>query len=488
MTVREQPLLSVVVPCFNERPTIAELIARVLAVPIAKEIVVVDDGSTDGSSQLLDDLARRHPAVRVLHHDRNRGKGAAVATALAEVRGEIIVIQDADLEYEPREYERLLAPILDGHADVVYGSRFEGHPRRVMFYWHTVGNRLLTWLSNLTTNLNLTDVMTGYKAFRREVIQSLRIRSQRFGFEAEVTARIARRGYRLYEVPVSYHGREYWEGKKIRWSDGVRAIGTIIKYGLFVRGDAEASGYITLERMGKLSRYNDWIWRAISKHVGDRVLEVGAGIGNMTRVMYGRDLIVATDVELPYLHILRNRFAHNPTIRVERLDLNSDDYLRLMEYGFDTVVCLNVLEHIEDDHGALQRLYDVLVPGGKLLLFVPADQALYGTMDRQVGHFRRYSRQQLQDVIESAGFTSDDVFYQNVYGRFGWWLNGMVLKRTHMPANQSRLFDFAVPVLRRIEPRNPRKGLSLVAVATKPIATRNAGVPPAVPQASGLRP
>jgi 2-polyprenyl-3-methyl-5-hydroxy-6-metoxy-1,4-benzoquinol methylase len=237
-----------------------------------------------------------------------------------------------------------------------------------------------------------------------------------------------------------------------------------------VRGDSEAGGYITLERMGNLSRYNDWIWRAIEPHVGNRVLEVGAGIGNMTRVMYGRDLIVATDVELPYLHMLRNSFAHNPTIRVEHLDLNSDDHLRLMQYGFDTVVCLNVLEHIEDDEGALQRLFDVLLPGGKLLLFVPADQSLYGTMDRQVGHFRRYSREQLEALIEAAGFTSEQVVYQNVYGRFGWWLNGVVLKRRHMPGNQSRLFDLAVPILRRIEPRNPRKGLSLVAVAQKPIA------------------
>ena len=464
------PQLTVIIPLYNERSTVRELLKRVLAQPMTKEIVVVDDCSTDGSFDLVAEIARREPAVRLLRQESNQGKGAAVRRGIAEARGEIVIIQDADLEYDPRDYGKMIQPIVDGDADVVYGSRFEGHPRRVMLYWHTLGNQFLTWLSNVTTNLNLTDMETGYKAFRREVIQSLRLRSQRFGFEPEVTAKIAQRGYRLYEVPISYHGRDYWEGKKIRWKDGVSAVWTIFKYGLFVRGDSEAGGYVTLERMGKLSRYNDWIWQSIAPYVGNRVLEVGAGIGNMTRVLYGRDLIVATDLELPYLHILRNRFARNPTIEVERLDLNSDECLALKRHEFDTVVCLNVLEHIEDHEGALQRLYEVLVPGGRLALFVPADQKLFGTMDTQVGHFRRYSREELQRVMEAAGFVTEKMTYQNIFGRFGWWLNGRVLKRTHLPGGQSRLFDLAVPVLRRIEPKNPSRGLSLIAVGTKPAA------------------
>jgi glycosyltransferase involved in cell wall biosynthesis/ubiquinone/menaquinone biosynthesis C-methylase UbiE len=464
------PQLTIIVPLYNERSTIRELLKRVLAQPMTKEIIVVDDCSTDGCTELVAELAQREPVIRLLRQERNEGKGAAVRRGIAEARGEIVIIQDADLEYNPRDYAKLIQPIVDGDADVVFGSRFEGHPRRVMMYWHTVGNRFLTWLSNVTTNLNLTDMETGYKAFRREVIQSLKLRSQRFGFEPEVTAKIAQRGYRIYEVPIAYHGRDYWEGKKIGWKDGVNAVWTIFKYGLFVKGDSEAGGYVTLERMGKLSRYNDWIWQAIAPYVGNRVLEVGAGIGNMTRVLYGRDLIVATDLELPYLHILRNRFARNPTIEVERLDLNSDDCLALKRHEFDTVVCLNVLEHIEDHEGALQRLYEVLVPGGRLALFVPADQKLFGTMDTQVGHFRRYSREELQRVIEAAGFVTEKLVYQNIFGRFGWWLNGRVLKRTHLPAGQSRIFDLAVPILRRIEPKNPSRGLSLIAIGTKPAA------------------
>ncbi len=469
MPVSTPPILSVIVPCHNERSTVAELLKRVIAVPVSKEIIVVDDASTDGSPDIVEQLAKREPVIRLIRIEKNVGKGAALRRGFAEARGEVVIVQDADLEYEPSEYPRLLQPILDGDADVVYGSRFAGHPRRVMLYWHTVGNSLLTWLSNITTNLNLTDMETCYKAFRREIITSIPLESNRFGFEPEITAKIARRGYRLYEVPISYHGRDYWEGKKIGWKDGVSAIWTIFKYGLFDRGDNIAEGYVTLERMGKLSRYNKWIWDSISKYVGDRVLEVGAGIGNMTRVMYGRELIVATDVELPYLHILRNRFSRNPTIRVAKLDLNSEaDCTALKEYHFDTVVCLNVLEHIEDDHGALRRLYQLLEPGGHLLLFVPADQRLYGEIDKQVGHFRRYSLDQLKELVQSEGFAVPDIFHQNVFGRLGWWFNGRILRRSHVPAGQSRIFDLMVPIMRRLEGNHPSKGLSLVAVAAKP--------------------
>ena len=468
------PTLSVIVPVYNERPTVGELLRRVVAVPIGKEIIVIDDCSTDGSDRVVEELAAHEPSIRLVRQERNQGKGAALRRGFSEARGEVVIVQDADLEYDPADYPKLVQPIVDGDADVVYGSRFAGHPRRVMLYWHTVGNSILTWLSNVVTNLNLTDMETGYKAFRRDVIQSIRLNSDRFGFEPEVTAKIARRGYRIYEVPISYRGRDYWEGKKINWRDGLSAIWTIFKYGLFVTGDSEASGYITLERMGRLSHYNRWIWESIAPWVGERVLEVGAGTGNMTRVMYGRDLIVATDIEVPYLHVLRNRFGHFPSIRIAKLDLNSDDHLPLRSYGFDTVVCLNVLEHIEDDERALRNLYDTLLPGGRLLLYVPADPALYGTMDKQVGHFRRYSPEALRAVIDAAGFNTERITYMNRVGRFPWWLNGRVLRRTHVPAGQSRVFDFMVPMLRRLEGKSPRTGLSLVAVATKPAAAAHA--------------
>ena len=224
--------LSVVIPVYNEAGTIREIIQRVLAAPSEKEVIVVDDGSTDGTREIL---RREAPnGVVVLFQDSNRGKGAALRAGFQKVTGDIVLVQDADLEYDPAEYPRLLKPIVDGRADVVYGSRFSGETHRVLFFWHYVGNRFLTMLSNMLTNLNLSDMETCYKVFRADILKRLVLRSNRFGFEPEFTAKVARLGCRIYEVPVSYHGRGYESGKKITWKDGLSAIGSIIRYRFFV--------------------------------------------------------------------------------------------------------------------------------------------------------------------------------------------------------------------------------------------------------------
>ncbi len=468
MNDAKPPLLTVIIPCYNERATVAELLRKVREVPISKEIIVVDDQSTDGSRDIVAKLAAEWPELRQIVQPQNQGKGAALRRGIAEATGDIVVIQDADLEYEPKEYTKLIEPILSGDADVVYGSRFEGHPRRVMLYWHTLGNNFLTFLSNATTNLNLTDMETCYKVFRREIIQSIPLVSNRFGFEPEVTAKLARRGYRLYEVPISYHGRDYWEGKKINWKDGFSAIWTILKFGLFQHDTGEPGGMLTLHRMSRLKHYNRWIWESIAPFVGQRVLEVGAGTGNMTRFLYGRDLIVATDVETPYLDILRNTFRRRPGIVIERLDLMADSSLELIRYQFDSVICLNVLEHIEDDVAALRRMRELVQPGGRITIFVPADQSLFGSMDETVGHYRRYDIEDLKQKMVAAGLVVEHAAYQNVVGRLGWWFNAKVLNRKHMPAGQSRLYDLLVPIFRKLEPASPVKGLSLVVVGRRP--------------------
>lgn len=226
--------ISVIIPCFNERSTIAQVVHGVRAAPVQNiEIIVVDDGSTDGTVELL----QKEVAAlvdRVIYQPRHSGKGAAVRAGFAQATGDVILVQDADLEYDPRDYVLLLEPILSGAADAVYGSRFMGgRPHRVLYFWHMIGNRFLTLLSNMFTNLNLTDVETGYKAFRAEVVKNLALRENGFGFEPEITAKLARQGCRIYEVGVSYSGRTYQEGKKVNWKDGFRAIYAIVRYNLF---------------------------------------------------------------------------------------------------------------------------------------------------------------------------------------------------------------------------------------------------------------
>lgn len=228
--------LSVVIPVYNEAATIAELISRVHAVDVPKQIIVVDDGSTDGTRDALEGLKGRYENMSVLVQPRNRGKGAALRLGFQHATGDYVLVQDADLEYDPAEYPVLLRPLIEGKADVVYGSRFlTTKQHRVLFFWHSVGNRLLTLISNMFTNLNLSDMETGFKVFRREVIQSIKLEQNRFGFEPEVTVKIARMRLRIYEVGISYYGRTYEEGKKIGWKDGVKALWCIVKYSIKTR-------------------------------------------------------------------------------------------------------------------------------------------------------------------------------------------------------------------------------------------------------------
>ncbi len=226
--------LTVVIPVYNERDTVLRVVDAVKEVDLEKEIIIVDDGSTDGTREILAAIA--DPEVRVILHDRNRGKGAALRTGFAAAEGDAVIVQDADLEYDPREYPRLLRPIMEGKADVVYGSRFiGGEQHRVLFFWHMIGNKVLTLLSNMMTDLNLTDMESCYKVFRRDVLRRITIEENRFGFEPEITAKIAKLRVRIYEVGISYAGRTYREGKKIGWKDGISALRCIFKYSLLRR-------------------------------------------------------------------------------------------------------------------------------------------------------------------------------------------------------------------------------------------------------------
>ncbi|NWF94326.1 MAG: glycosyltransferase [Syntrophaceae bacterium] len=464
--------LSVVIPVYNEIHTVGEILSKVLQVDLPKEVIVVDDCSTDGTREFLkqweaSEAKRSKDQIRILLQPENRGKGAALRAGFKEATGEIVIVQDADLEYDPKEYPRLIEPILDGRADVVYGSRFLGTPRRVLMFRHTLGNKLLTFLSNLCTDLNLTDMETGYKVFKKEVLDHIHLKSNRFGFEPEITAKIAKMNYRIYEVPISYSGRDYWEGKKIRWIDGLKAVFSILRYNFF-DSVTEDIVYQTLQRMKKLHRYNRWIFSEFQPFLGRRVLEIGSGIGNITKFLLDRDLVIATDVDPMYLTFLKNTFGQYKKFLIGNLDISGSELEPYRSYHIDSVICFNVLEHIAEDEKALKNIFDILEPGGRLLLFVPSQRWLYGSLDRHLGHHRRYDREELRKKLEDAGFRVIFLKYFNRIGILGWYLNSRILGRKKLPSFQLKIYNLLGPFF-KMEGLLPLPfGTSLLAVAERP--------------------
>src|SRR5438477_8464364 len=318
--------LSILMPVYNERTVVERCITLVLAAPVPenmeRELVIVDDCSTDGTFDILQRLAREFPQIKLYRHAHNSGKGAAVRTAIEKASGDFSLIQDADLEYDPAEYPRLLRPLLDGHADAVFGSRYmAGEQTRVLPLWHSMINKGLTLVSNMFCNLKLTDMETCYKVFRTDLLKSIPIRSDRFGFEPEIVMKSAKRKLRIYEVPISYHGRTYEEGKKIGWKDGLKALGVVLKFWLVDDLYSAPYGRGVLNNLTGTPQYLSWLAHELRPHLGDAVLEVGAGIGNIAaRLMSRRLLYVAGETEPLYLHALRNRFLRTPNVSVRKFD------------------------------------------------------------------------------------------------------------------------------------------------------------------------
>ncbi|HSR67213.1 MAG TPA: glycosyltransferase [Acidobacteriota bacterium] len=466
--------MSIVVPVYNERYTVVELVDSLfrvaLPVGVTREVILIDDASSDGTREILRELEQKHP-LRIHYQSENQGKGSAVRKGIELASGDVIVVQDADLEYDPGELPKLLRPILDGHADVVYGSRFlAGEYRRVLYFWHTVGNRILTLWSNFFTNLNLTDIETCYKMVRAPILKSIPIRSNRFGMEPELTAKFAKRGCRIYEVAISYRGRSYREGKKITPWDGVKALFTIVYFWLVDDLYTEQYGHAILHQLSKTHRFNNWLADTIRPWVGEHVIEFGAGLGNLSRQLLPRDSYCASDIDPLHLDYLSNVFENQPSVSVCKADIEkSEDFVEL-EGRFDTAVALNVVEHVEDDKQALANIFSALRPGGRACILVPRSRRLFGSFDELLGHFRRYTPTQLRSGLEEAGFEIEKELTFNRISVPGWFINAVVLRRKSFGRLQLKLFDSTVWLWRRLDPFLPWKGLSLVMIARRPAA------------------
>jgi glycosyltransferase involved in cell wall biosynthesis len=465
--------LSILVPVFNERHVVEMSLRRVLELRHelinSLELIVVDDCSTDGTRDLLKQLQEEDPRFRLFFHDTNQGKGATIRTALEHATGDIVIIHDADLEYNPEDIPSLLLPFAEEGADAVFGSRYLSAPyRRALMYRHTMTNKLLTLMGNWFTDLDLTDVETCYKAVNGTLLKSIPLRSNDFRFEVELAFKLAKRRARIFEAPIRYLPRTHQEGKKIRRWDGFLALAAMIRFWLIddLYKEDEYGSHILVE-LERTRRFNLWMGETLRPFIGDRVLEIGAGIGNLTNQFIPRDLYIASDINPNYLHYLRSYSFGKPYLRVMKVDASNPLDFRDLENQFDTVVMLNVLEHLSDEQKALRNLWSALQPGGKAIVLVPQHPGLYGTLDRALEHKQRYTPKNFEQALTQAGFRVERMFDFNRFSVPGWWLNGKLLRRTKFSRFQLKVMDTMMPFLKRIEGLWPWKGVSVIAIAVK---------------------
>jgi glycosyltransferase involved in cell wall biosynthesis len=468
--------LSILVPVYNEQYLVESSLQRLAVLadcPLLSRVrvIVVDDASKDQSAEVLQRFQESPGDSRLtqfdwifLRHEKNQGKGAAIRTAIPHVNTDLAVIHDADLEYHPSDIPRMLPLFLEEDADAVFGSRFLSSDfRRVLFFRHSLGNKLITLLTNLVTDLNLSDIETCYKMVRTDMLKSIPWESNRFGIEPEITVKLAKRKARIFEVPIRYSGRTYAEGKKITWKDGVKALGALVKYGISDKiYVADAYGSEILARLNRAPRFTKWMADTIRPYVGDRVLEIGAGIGNLTANLVPRTEYHASDINPRYLDRLETLKQTRPYLQVHYTDAAAGE--TFPAGSFDTVVCLNVVEHIEDDVTALKNIRKSLDKNGRAIVLVPSGPGLYGTLDKVLGHFRRYTREQLLDVCRRAGFSVEKLLPFNRIGSPGWWLNGRILKRETFGFWQIKLLNALVPIVRPIDRFLPFPHLSWIAI------------------------
>jgi SAM-dependent methyltransferase len=486
--------LSVVVPFYNELRTLPAVVERLLAVDFAAlgldtELIFVDDGSTDASRSLLDPAPRED--VRLIVHERNTGKGGAVRTGLEAATGDVLCIQDADLEYDPADLPRLLQPILDGDYEVVYGSRFKGSAAG-LYFSHRVANRLLNLMVNVAFNRYLSDVYTGYKVFTRHALEGLALTSRSFTVEMELTAHFLRKGLVIFEVPISYRARTYAEGKKIHFKDGVLATGALLRY-RFQRRPAAAPGpasrrapdalggtrpvegdatihALGLEDLASARQYRRYLYDLLAPYLGGSVLEVEAGLGDFSGQLVDRERLILSEMDPICLRALEDRYGRREGTEI----IEAHPAQLKVEPRVETVVALNVLGRMGDDVALLRSLARAVVPGGAVLLLVPGFPQLAGAFDQALGLKRRYTPQALSETVTAAGLVPEVARPVNLLGGIAWWAAVRVARQGRPTQTLVSLYDkLVIPAERAIERRvQPSFGQSVLCVARVPAPPR----------------
>lgn len=442
------------------------------------QVIVVDDCSRDETPVALarfrasvEETPLRKVEWEFHRHERNQGKGGAVRTAIERAECELTVIHDADLEYHPADLLKMVPLFLEEGADAVFGSRFlAGEFRRTLFFKHELGNKLLTFLCDLACDLNLSDMETCYKMVRTDLLRSIPLVSRDFRIEPELTIKLAKRGARVYEVPIRYSGRTYQEGKKIRWTDGVKALGAILRFRLSDRiFKPDQYGSELSPRLARAPRYTGWLADVVRPHLGQHVLELGAGVGHLTLSLVPRTEYCVADPNPLFVRELRKLDDTRPYLRAEQLDPAAVQQIA-PPGSFDTVLLQNVLEHVEDDAAVMQRVFAVLQPGGRTVVLLPKGKHLFGSLDRVLGHRRRYTRADVARLAGAAGFRVLSIRGFNRTGSLGWWTNARLLRRKTFGLLQIKLLNLLVPLLRRLE-WLPLPPLTLLAVLEKPVGS-----------------
>ncbi|MGA2001518.1 MAG: bifunctional glycosyltransferase/class I SAM-dependent methyltransferase [Terriglobales bacterium] len=472
--------LSVCVPVYDEQYLVETSLRRLAVLadsPLLTrlQVIVVDDCSGDETPRVLERFRKSLPADpsgkmdwHFYRHERNQGKGAALRTAIEHAECDLTVVHDADLEYHPRDLLQMLPLFLQENADAVFGSRFmAGGFKRALFFKHSVGNHLLTFLCDLASDLNLTDMETCYKMVRTDLLKTIPLVSRDFRIEPELTIKLAKRGAQIFEVPISYSGRTYQEGKKIGWKDGFRALGAIVRFkvsDLICKPDEYGSEVAV--RLGRAPNYTRWLADLLRPHLGSSVLEIGAGKGNLLLHLIPRKQYWACDANPLFVRELRKLIPTRPYLGASAVD-PADPSSLPAEQNFDTVICQNVLEHVEDDAAVLRGIARVVRDDGKIIVLVPNSPSLLGAIDRSLGHRRRYTRDSLRRLADQAGMHCVSITAFNRACSLPWWISGRILRRRRFSLLQVKWVNWMTPILRKLDPYLPLPPLSLIAVIEK---------------------